>query len=314
MQKRALGDQDAWRSRPADELVRREEYRVLACHIDRQVRPRRRVVEAGQRAVIVQQARRAVDVGDDPGYVRGSREAADLQGPVRIRRRFVLEVVEIRTAVGVLADRDDVRGRLSPRQLVRVMLERANEYGARVCGLAGYFDTAIALSRSGLEASAAIPPELQARLEAELIGDAWFHAATVPEARERARRLAASPPPLRLWRVNAAWESANDARPASEALLPLTAALDAGALDDDPDSILGTAATVLLIAGGEFDATRLRCAALIDLARARGWLIALAHGCFLRAMALVQAGEIRDAEADARLALEIKLTHSPPQR
>ena len=33
----------------------------------------------------------------------------------------------------------------------------------------------------------------------------------------------------------------------------------------------------------------------------------------MRAIALVQAGEIRDAEADARLALEIKLTHSPPE-
>src|SRR6516164_10761392 len=44
----------------------------------------------------------------------------------------------------------------------------------------------------------------------------------------------------------------------------------------------------------------------------RGWLVALAHGCFIRAMALVQAGEIRDAEADGRLSLEIKLTHSPP--
>ena len=77
--------------------------------------------------------------------------------------------------------------------------------GARACGLAGHFDDAIALSRSGLEAGAAIPPDLQARLEAELIADAWLQAATVPEARERLRRVAASPPPLALWRINAAW-------------------------------------------------------------------------------------------------------------
>ena len=32
----------------------------------------------------------------------------------------------------------------------------------------------------------------------------------------------------------------------------------------------------------------------------------------MRAMALVRAGEIRDAEADARLAFEYKLAHSPP--
>ena len=185
--------------------------------------------------------------------------------------------------------------------------------GARACGLAGHFDTAIALSRSGLEAGAAIPPELQARLEAELIADAWLHEATVSEARQRLRRVAASPPRVELWRVNAAWEAVADARPASEALEILMSALDAGALvDDDPDSVLGTLAKIILIACGELDKAREHCAELIDLARPRGWLIALAHGCFMRAIALVQAGEIRDAEADGRLALEIKLTHSPP--
>ena len=184
--------------------------------------------------------------------------------------------------------------------------------GARACGLAGHFDTAIALSRSGLEAGDGIPPELQARLEAELIADAWLHEATVPEARERLRRVAASPPSLQLWRINAALEAVGDARPASEALGILRSALDAGALVDDPDSVLGTLAKIILIACGELNEAREHCAELIDLARPRGWLIALAHGCFMRAIALVQAGEIRDAEVDGRLALEIKLTHSPP--
>jgi DNA-binding NarL/FixJ family response regulator len=39
--------------------------------------------------------------------------------------------------------------------------------------------------------------------------------------------------------------------------------------------------------------------------------MALAHGCMFRAMALVRAGEVRDAEADARLAFEYKLPVSP---
>ena len=82
---------------------------------------------------------------------------------------------------------------------------------------------------------------------------------------------------------------------------------------DDPDSILGTVAKFVLIACGELDEAREHCAELIDLARPRGWLIALAHGCFIRAIALVQAGEIRDAEADARLSLEIKQSHALPQ-
>ena len=53
-------------------------------------------------------------------------------------------------------------------------------------------DTSTPRSRSAAAVSrpvARIPPELQARLEAELIADAWLHAATVPEARERLRRV-----------------------------------------------------------------------------------------------------------------------------
>ncbi len=195
----------------------------------------------------------------------------------------------------------------TPMQRGRVALA-----GARACGLAGYFDDALALSRSGLDTGAAIPPDLQARLEAELIADASLQAATVPEARERLHRLAATPPPLELWRIGAAWASACDARPASEAMELLTSALDVGVLVHDPDSLLGTHAKFVLISCGELEAARDLCTELIDLARPRGWLIALAHGSFARAIALVQAGEIRDAEADARISLEIKLTHSPP--
>jgi DNA-binding CsgD family transcriptional regulator len=106
-------------------------------------------------------------------------------------------------------------------------------------------------------------------------------------------------------------EAVWDSRPASEALVPLTSALDAGALVDDADSLLGTIAKFVLIACGEVAAAREHCTALINLARPRGWLILLAHGSFIRAIALVRAGQIRDAEGDARLSLETKLSHSP---
>ena len=67
-----------------------------------------------------------------------------------------------------------------------------------------------------------------------------------------------------------------------------------------------TLATFDLIATDELDAACEHCGALIDVARPRGWRIALAHGSFLRAIALVRAGWIRDAEADARLALRLQ--------
>ena len=184
--------------------------------------------------------------------------------------------------------------------------------GARLCGLAGHFDTAIALGRLGLAAGAALPPELQARLEANLAVNESVQAATSSGARERVRRLVSSPSPLELWRINAAWASLCDGRPAAETLELLTSAFEADALADDAEPLLGTVATISLIGCGELDTARGYCTDLIDVARPRGWIIALAHGCFLRAMANVHAGDIREAEADGRLALEVKLTHSPP--
>jgi DNA-binding CsgD family transcriptional regulator len=183
--------------------------------------------------------------------------------------------------------------------------------GGRALGLAGHFGEAIRLCRRGLEQTAGAPGELLARLEAELVCDAWLEASTVPEASARVQRLAASPPPLELWRINAAWDAMRDGRPAGEASAILAAALEAGALEGEADSLLGTLATFILIAGEELDAAREHCRALIDVARPRGWLIALAHGSFLRAIALVRTGRFREAEADARLAFDFKLANSP---
>ena len=112
--------------------------------------------------------------------------------------------------------------------------------GARALGLAGHFDDAIELCRRGFEQPAGTPADLFARLEAELMGDAWLQASTIAEARERLRRLASSAPPLELWRIHAAWEAMLEGRPANEARALLAPALEAGALDGDADSLLGT--------------------------------------------------------------------------
>jgi DNA-binding NarL/FixJ family response regulator len=72
-----------------------------------------------------------------------------------------------------------------------------------------------------------------------------------------------------------------------------------------------TLATIRLILDDELETALAQCDALIDIARPRGWLIALAHGCMFKAMALVRAGEIRDAEPEARLAFDYKLPVAP---
>jgi DNA-binding CsgD family transcriptional regulator len=68
---------------------------------------------------------------------------------------------------------------------------------------------------------------------------------------------------------------------------------------------------LVLIFNEQLEAALARCEAIIDGARPRGWLIALAMGSHLRAMALVPAGRVRDAEADARFAFDYKLVGSP---
>ena len=195
----------------------------------------------------------------------------------------------------------------SPKRRAEIALS-----GARALGLAGHFENAIELCRRGLEQPAGIPADLLARLEAELVCDGWLQASTVAEAHERLRRLASSASPVGLWRINAAWEAMCEGRPASETRALLVPAIEAGVLDGEADSLLGTVATFILVVGGDLDAARVRCDAVIDVARPRGWLIALAHGSFMRAIALLHAGQIRDAEADARLAFDFKLAHSPP--
>lgn len=183
--------------------------------------------------------------------------------------------------------------------------------GARALGLAGHFEEAMALCRRALTAAGDTPPPAVARLEAELIANAWTGAASHAEAHERLRRPAVQPPPLPLWRANVAMAATFAGRPAAEPLALLRPLLEADALAEDADSLIGTIALFTLIANDELAAVCLRCDGVCRIARPRGWLIALAHGSMLRAGALVRMGKVRDAEGDARLAFDFKRTRSP---
>ena len=87
--------------------------------------------------------------------------------------------------------------------------------------------------------------------------------------------------------------------------------LERNALAAEEGSLVISLATLHLIADDHLETGLALAAALIDVARPRGWLIALAHGSMFRAIARVRAGEIRDAEADARLAFDYKLPVAP---
>jgi DNA-binding CsgD family transcriptional regulator len=151
---------------------------------------------------------------------------------------------------------------------------------------------------------------LRGRLEAEFVTAGWLQHATVDESRARAG--APQSRALGLWRVNAAMAALFAADPAAEVGALLRPLLAEQALAREPESLLGTTATLCLICSDEFDAARELYQGLIEMAQPRGWLIALAHGCMTRAVALTRLGDVRDAEADARLAFDYKLPVAPP--
>jgi DNA-binding CsgD family transcriptional regulator len=183
--------------------------------------------------------------------------------------------------------------------------------GARALGLAGHTGEAAAICRRALVDQTGVSAEMRTLLEAELVTNDWLHAETQSEARHRLRNPVVDPPPLAVWRVNAAMAATLAGRPADESRQLLQPVLDEKTLIADEDSLVGTIATIVLIANDELDVALGRCQAIIDTARPRGWLIALAHGSQLRAMALTRAGRVRDAEGDARLAFEYKLPVTP---
>jgi DNA-binding CsgD family transcriptional regulator len=206
-------------------------------------------------------------------------------------------------APGLLAEAVELAA--SPAQRAAIALR-----AGRALGMAGFFADALVLCMRGMEHAADVAPEVVVRLEAELVTVASVNADSTAEARARLAHPAVPATTLELWRPNAAAYAMFDGGPATDALEVLRPLLESGALADEPDSVLGTVAMLVLLHADELDAVCAHCTALIDLAQPRGWLVALAHGSFLRAIAHVRAGRIREAEADARLAFEFKRRHS----
>jgi DNA-binding CsgD family transcriptional regulator len=182
--------------------------------------------------------------------------------------------------------------------------------GARALGMAGHTGDAAGLCRRTLADPIDAPPAVMALLEAELVTNAWLHAGTHQEAERRLHNPAVDPPSP-LWLVNAAMAATLAGRPARETMGYLQQAFATNVLTTEEDSLAGTIATMVLIVNDQLDVALDRCSAIIETARPRGWLIALDHGSQLRAMALTRAGQVRDAEVDARLALDYKLPVTP---
>ena len=207
-------------------------------------------------------------------------------------------------AAALLADA--VQLAATPQQRVRIALS-----GSRALGMAGHFDRAIELCRLGLGQPVDAGAQLRGSLELEMACGMLLSAETVDEGLDLARMHGQLDDDV-LWRVIAAWALLNDSCPASEVNRLLLPALDAVTPPRNAESLVSTTAKFLLIANGELDTARRLCDGLVEVARPQGWLIALAHGSFMRAIALLRLGRVHEARADAQLSFDFKQGNSPP--
>ncbi|MGZ4313286.1 MAG: helix-turn-helix transcriptional regulator [Solirubrobacteraceae bacterium] len=201
--------------------------------------------------------------------------------------------------------REAVALAVTPEQRLRIALS-----GSRAVGLAGHFDDAIEIARQGL-AEQAGDADLREQLELEMVCSMMLAADTVQEGRDRVR---AHGPAHRdsLWRIPLAWEAAAGGCCTDDVRRLLEPAIDAVTPPRGTDSLVSTWAKFILIANGDFDMARRLCDGVVELARPQGWLIALAHGSFVRAIVYVHMGRIHEARADAETSFRFKMTNSPP--
>jgi DNA-binding CsgD family transcriptional regulator len=183
--------------------------------------------------------------------------------------------------------------------------------GSQALGLAGHFDKAVSLGRLGLRESVAGSRSQRGSLELEMVCNMVMGADTVDEGRDLIERHSLDDTDG-LWRVLAAWMLLNDAAAAPTVAEVLEPAVAAVTPPRHAESIVSTCAKFVLMANGDVERTRALCDSLIDLARSQGWLIALAHGSFMRAIALLHLGRIHAARSDAQLSFDFKQRNSPP--
>jgi DNA-binding CsgD family transcriptional regulator len=188
---------------------------------------------------------------------------------------------------------------------------------ARVLGIWGHHASVAGICRDALGdglgpalADTALTDPVQAdSLEAELFANAVVSTATIGEALARARRRL--PGPSCSWRVNDALV-ATLAADGGDALDRLAPVLATGLRDVSPDSLTAVYALLVLIWNDELSTARGICDTVLAAARRRGSMSMVAHASCLRSMIMRRLGQLEEAAADGRLALDFKLATSPP--
>ena len=221
--------------------------------------------------------------------------------------------VRLDLALALAAGRREGAPGLARDAVARIADPAARAEAALQCGralaLAWQNEAAIAVYDLAPD-DASIPADTRARIDAERAAVASPDSRTKWLTHDLVRRCRAAPPPLPLWRVVEALEATFDARPARHSLGLLEPAR--AALGHERDSLLPTVAGLTLIANGDPGAARAIAEEITDAARPRGWLSTMAHGRFLRSLAVLPAGLVAEAVADARAAFDFKLASNTP--
>jgi DNA-binding CsgD family transcriptional regulator len=267
------------------------------------------------RASVVATLREAAQRASDEGaadVARSYLERALVEPPDAYQRADVLfELGSAELRSGLPGALDHLR---EAHELVRgepptakVALALANAHFSEEVDL---FEAADGLQRTieGLDPSDAA---LTQRLEAELIMWARFDNRLYPMARERLARIAdrATEDSLggRFVMVLVASELARAGESPERARELVQRALAGGLLPGDESWQGYVVAVAVLLSLDEIDTAVRLYTELIELARRQGSAFAFAHASSFRAFALLRRGDLPEAEADARAALDATL-------
>jgi DNA-binding CsgD family transcriptional regulator len=186
---------------------------------------------------------------------------------------------------------------------------------AGVLGIWAHHDSAAGICLAALSAAppggrADLAPAVRSQLEAELFANSWLSTATAAAAWARARPLMADPAPF--WQVCHALEATVAAMPGTEAVTRLAPLLAGGVAEIKRDSLAAFMVMIVLIWNDKLTTALALCDAVLDDARQRGSMNLVANVCSARSIALRGLGRLKDAAEDARVALDFKLSNSPP--
>ncbi|HEU5391901.1 MAG TPA: AAA family ATPase [Streptosporangiaceae bacterium] len=185
-------------------------------------------------------------------------------------------------------------------RLARTPAERAHAalLAARVLGIWGYHESVVTICEDALAGD--LDPEVADGLAAELFQNRFSSGESVGQAWDQVRGRA--PDPSAAWRINSALAATVTGQPAGDV------ALD-GVV---PDSLTAVFALLVMIWNDDLGRAGGICDAVLADARRRGSMSMVAHASCLRSMIMRRLGQLEDAAADARLALDFKLATSPP--